>query len=183
MGPALRSWGVRCLEGFDPAHLDPRPDLVIIGNVCRRDNPLARAAIDGGLRYTDMAHALAEHVLEGRAPLVVAGTHGKTTTTAMAAWLLHDTGREPGFLIGGLPKNFDRSFALGSARRRLPSSGESVLGANRAPPFVLEGDEYDTAPRSPSSPPSSTTTSTSMRAKRTTSRPLRASSSGCPPTV
>lgn len=145
MGPALRSWGVRCLEGFDPAHLDPRPDLVIIGNVCRRDNPLARAAIDGGLRYTDMAHALAEHVLEGRAPLVVAGTHGKTTTTAMAAWLLHDTGREPGFLIGGLPKNFDRSFALGSARRRLPSSGESVLGVNRAPPFVLEGDEYDTA--------------------------------------
>jgi UDP-N-acetylmuramate: L-alanyl-gamma-D-glutamyl-meso-diaminopimelate ligase len=145
MGPALRSWGVRCLDGFDPAHLEPTPDLVVIGNVCRRDNPLARAAIDGGLRYTDMAHALAEHILDGRAPLVVAGTHGKTTTTAMAAWLLQDTGREPGFLVGGLPKNFDRSFSLGSTRRRLPSSGDAVMGANRAPPFVLEGDEYDTA--------------------------------------
>ena len=145
MGPALKSWGVRCMEGFDPSHLDPRPDLVVIGNVCRRDNPLARAAIDGGLRYTDMAHALAEHILDGRAPLVVAGTHGKTTTTALAAWLLQDTGREPGFLVGGLPKNFDRSFSLGSARRKLPSSGETVLGVHRAPPFVLEGDEYDTA--------------------------------------
>jgi UDP-N-acetylmuramate: L-alanyl-gamma-D-glutamyl-meso-diaminopimelate ligase len=145
MGPALKSWGVRCLEGFDPSHIEPRPDLVVIGNVCRRDNPLARAAIDGGLRYTDMAHGLAEYILEGRSPLVVAGTHGKTTTTAMAAWLLHDTGREPGFLVGGLPKNFERSFSLGSTRRKLPASGETVLGVHRAPPFVVEGDEYDTA--------------------------------------
>ena len=138
MGPALRSWGVRCLDGFDPSHLEPRPDLVVIGNVCRRDNPLARAAIDGGLAYTDMAHALATHVLEGRAPLVVAGTHGKTTTTALCAWLLHDTGREPGFLIGGLPRNFDRSFRLGATRRRLAASGESVMGVSRATPFVVE---------------------------------------------
>jgi len=145
MGPALRSWGVRCLDGFDPAHLDPRPDLVVIGNVCRRDNPQARAAIDGGLPYTDMAHALADHVLAGRSPLVVAGTHGKTTTTAMAAWLLHDTGREPGFLVGGLPKNFDRSFQLGATKRRLAASGEAVMGVSRSPAFVVEGDEYDTA--------------------------------------
>lgn len=145
MGPALRSWGVRCLDGFDPAHLSPRPDLVVIGNVCRRDNPLARAAIDGGLPYTDMAHALGEHVLAGRAPLVVAGTHGKTTTTAMAAHLLHETGRDPGFLIGGLPKNFDRSFRLNAAVRRLAASGEAVMGVSRAAPFVVEGDEYDTA--------------------------------------
>ena len=143
MGPALVRWGVRCLEGFDPAHLEPRPDLVVIGNVCRRDNPLARAAIDGGIPYTDMAHALADHVLVGRSPLVVAGTHGKTTTTAMAAWLLAETERDPGFLVGGLPKNFDASFRLGKrARRLVDPAGGAVL---RAPPFVVEGDEYDTA--------------------------------------
>lgn len=144
MGPALASWGVRCFHGFDPAHLDPRPDLVVIGNVCRKENLLARAAIDGGLRYTDMAHGLAEHILEGRSPLVVAGTHGKTTTTAIAAWLLHDAGRNPGFLIGGLPKNFEQSFALGETRRRLQAVDGAVFG-HRASPFVVEGDEYDTA--------------------------------------
>jgi UDP-N-acetylmuramate: L-alanyl-gamma-D-glutamyl-meso-diaminopimelate ligase len=143
MGPALERWGVKCMKGFDPGHLEPRPDLVVIGNVCRKDNPLARAAIDGGLTYTDMAHALADHVLGGRAPLVVAGTHGKTTTTAMAAWLLHEAGRDPGFLVGGLPKNFDGSFRLGSSGRKLvdPAGGAAL----RRAPFVVEGDEYDTA--------------------------------------
>jgi UDP-N-acetylmuramate: L-alanyl-gamma-D-glutamyl-meso-diaminopimelate ligase len=145
MGPALKSWGVRCLEGFDPAHLDPRPDLVVIGNVCRRDNPEARAAIDGGIPYTDMAHALGDHVLRGRSPLVVAGTHGKTTTTAMAAFLLDRGGLEPGFLVGGMPKNFERSFRLNRPTRRLAASGESVMGVSRGAPFVVEGDEYDTA--------------------------------------
>lgn len=144
MGPALASWGVKLMQGFDPAHLDPRPDLVVIGNVCRRDNPLARAAIDGGLAYTDMAHALGEHVLKGRSPLVVAGTHGKTTTTAMASFLLHEAGLEPGFLIGGLPKNFDRSFKLTRASRRLQLDG-GPGGNGRKTPFVVEGDEYDTA--------------------------------------
>src|SRR5262249_3847616 len=126
------------MSGFDPKHLDPRPDLVVIGNVCRKDNPLARAAIDGGLPYTDIAHALAAHVLKGRSPLVVGGTHGKTTTTALAAHLLNEVGLDAGFLIGGIPKGLDRSFRLPKTPRRLGQ-------VDRKPPFVVEGDEYDTA--------------------------------------
>jgi UDP-N-acetylmuramate: L-alanyl-gamma-D-glutamyl-meso-diaminopimelate ligase len=143
VGPLLERWGVACRRGYDPAHLEPAPDLVVIGNVCRRDNPLARAAIDRGLAYRDMAHALAELVLEGTSPLVVAGTHGKTTTSAAAAWLLDGAGRAPGFLVGGVPKNFGAGFRA-PPRRRLPRAGEGE-GARRAPPFVVEGDEYDSA--------------------------------------
>jgi UDP-N-acetylmuramate: L-alanyl-gamma-D-glutamyl-meso-diaminopimelate ligase len=153
MGPALERWGIALMTGFDPAHLDEaRPDLVVIGNVCRPTNPEASHARASGLRTTTMAHALAEHILEGTSPLVVGGTHGKTTTTAIAAWLLHAAGRDPGFLIGGIPKNFDQSFRLGAARapRRLPLAGgasnTSTAGSStRDPPFVVEGDEYDTA--------------------------------------
>ncbi len=150
MGPALERWGVRLMTGFDPAHLEPKPDLVVVGNVCRPHNPEARAAIDGGLAVTTMAHALADHILKGTSPLVVGGTHGKTTTSAMAAWLLHEAGKDPGFLIGGLPKNFDTSFRLprAGAKLRLPAVGPADeapgLGARRTP-FVVEGDEYDTA--------------------------------------
>ena len=142
MGPALESWGVRCLKGFDPAHLEPAPDLTIIGNVCRKDNPEVVAVIERGLRYTHIAGALGEFVLDRCSPLVVAGTHGKTTTTAMAAHLLEACGFAPGFLIGGLPKNFPRSF-------RAPKPGKPRLALGdkpaRKPPFVIEGDEYDTA--------------------------------------
>jgi len=148
MGPALERWGIRLMTGFDPAHLTPRPDLVVIGNVCRPWNPEAKAAREGGLRTTTMAHALAEHILEGTSPLVVAGTHGKTTTSALAAFLLHQAERDPGFLIGGIPKNFDTSFRLAShgARPRLPVAGRDAgPGAQRRTPFVVEGDEYDTA--------------------------------------
>jgi UDP-N-acetylmuramate: L-alanyl-gamma-D-glutamyl-meso-diaminopimelate ligase len=143
IGPALAEWGVKTRLGFDPAHLSPPPDLVVIGNVCRPHNPEARAAIDGGLPYTHIAGALDRFVLEGTSPLVVAGTHGKTTTTALAAWLLESTGFRPGFLIGGLPKNFPRGFRAPRREneRRLPT-GDKPL---RRPPFVIEGDEYDTA--------------------------------------
>jgi UDP-N-acetylmuramate: L-alanyl-gamma-D-glutamyl-meso-diaminopimelate ligase len=141
MGPALDSWGVRCVQGFSPENLEPRPDLVVVGNVCRRDNPEARAAIDGGLEYTHIAGALQRFVLSRSRPLVVAGTHGKTTTTSMAAWLLEAAGQSPGFLVGGIPKNFDRGFRAPKAR--LPVAGEP--GAAAKPPFVIEGDEYDTA--------------------------------------
>ncbi len=158
MGPALRAWGVRCLEGFDPKHLDPKPDLVVIGNVCRPTNPEAKAARDGGLNVTTMAHALADHMLPGTSPLVVAGTHGKTTTSALCAFLLHHAGRDPGFLIGGLPKDFAESFRLAGqdGRKSLPRDGRQSLPlvgegtplqgtALRRTPFVIEGDEYDTA--------------------------------------
>jgi UDP-N-acetylmuramate: L-alanyl-gamma-D-glutamyl-meso-diaminopimelate ligase len=165
MGPALRRWGVRLMEGFRAEHLqagfraeplepgfraDP-PDLVVIGNVCRANNPEARAAIDGGMRVTTMAHALAEHLLPGTSPLVVGGTHGKTTTSTMCAWLLHEAGRDPGFVIGGLPMNFEESFRLpaaGAPGRRLPlapGDGGVAVGNARRTPFVVEGDEYDTA--------------------------------------
>ncbi|MET0792069.1 MAG: Mur ligase family protein [Polyangiaceae bacterium] len=142
MGPALEAWGVRCLPGFDPRNLEPAPDLTIIGNVCRKDNPEVVAVIARGLRYTHIAGALSEFVLDACSPLVVAGTHGKTTTTAMAAHLLEACGFAPGFLIGGLPKNFPHSF-------RAPRVGKPRLALGdrptRKPPFVIEGDEYDTA--------------------------------------
>jgi len=145
MGPALRRWGIRLMEGFDPKNLEPRPDLVVIGNVCRPHNPEARAAFDAGIPTKSMPHALAELLLARRSPLVVGGTHGKTTTSALSAWLLHEAGRDPGFLIGGLPKNFDASFRVpGDAAGRLPLvTGEGL--SRRKTPFVIEGDEYDTA--------------------------------------
>ncbi len=162
IGPELERWGVKCLRGFDPEHLVPRPDLVVVGNVCRRDNVEARAAIDGGLSVTTMAHALVDQVIEpgGFSPLVVAGTHGKTTTSAMAAWLLDAAGKSPGFFIGGLPKNFVSSFRLPPSAPlsapgfRLPVTPESdearaafvqEQARFQRVPFVVEGDEYDTA--------------------------------------
>ena len=144
MGPALERWGITLHQGFDPAHLVPRPDLVVVGNVCRSHNPEARAAIDGGLRVTTMAHALADHMLPGTAPLVVAGTHGKTTTSTLCAWLLAEAGLAPGFLVGGLPCNFEHSFRLAGAGAS-PTAPAARGGAARATPFVIEGDEYDTA--------------------------------------
>ncbi|HEY6077953.1 MAG TPA: Mur ligase family protein [Polyangiaceae bacterium] len=143
IGPALTEWGVETRVGFDAGNLEPSPDLVVIGNVCRPHNPEARAAIDGGLPYTHIAGALDRFVLAGTSPLVVAGTHGKTTTSALAAWLLESSGLSPGFLIGGLPKNFARSFRAPrrEAERRLPSGDRPP----RRVPFVIEGDEYDTA--------------------------------------
>lgn len=143
MGPALERWGIRLMEGFDPKHLEPAPDLVVIGNVCRSTNVEARAAIDGGMRYASMAHTLGELVLDGRSPLVVGGTHGKTTTSAMCAHILSVAGLEPGFLIGGLPKNFDASFKMPGPRKLALASAPSSL--RRKSPFVVEGDEYDTA--------------------------------------
>jgi UDP-N-acetylmuramate: L-alanyl-gamma-D-glutamyl-meso-diaminopimelate ligase len=140
IGPALQEWGVRTLRGFDQRHLEPPPELVVIGNVCRSDNPEARHAIDSGISYAHIASALERFVLPGTSPLVVAGTHGKTTTASLATWLLDQAGQRPGFLIGGLPKNFPRSFRAPQLERRLPA-----YPALRRAPFVLEGDEYDTA--------------------------------------
>jgi UDP-N-acetylmuramate: L-alanyl-gamma-D-glutamyl-meso-diaminopimelate ligase len=160
IGPELERWGVRTLPGFDAAHLEPRPDLVIVGNVCRKDNVEARAAMDLGIAVTTMPHALVDLVITPGAfsPLVVAGTHGKTTTSAMAAWLLEAAGKHPGFFIGGLPKNFATSFrappsSAAPARALAMTSDQdearaAYVGAEsrfRRVPFVIEGDEYDTA--------------------------------------
>lgn len=129
VGPQLAALGVDTKKGYLATHLADTPDLVVIGNVCRRDNPEARAAIDQGLSYTSMAGAIETHFLHDRQSFVVAGTHGKTTTTSLLSFLLDSIGREPGFFIGATPANFDVSARLGAAKG----------------PFVLEGDEYDSA--------------------------------------
>jgi len=129
MGPALEKLGVETLPGWDPANLDPAPDLVVVGNVCRPDNPEARAAFDAGLKTCSFPDAMERLFLPERRSLVVAGTHGKTTTTSLLAFLLDDAGLAPGFLIGGVPVDFDRP-----ARLAVPRA-----------PFVVEGDEYDSA--------------------------------------
>lgn len=129
MSTMLERLQIPVYEGFSADHVASRPDLVVIGNVCTKDNPEARAAIDGGLTYRSLPDALAEHFCAGRRTLVVAGTHGKTTTSSLASWLLQAAGRSPGFLIGGIPRNFGVSFQLGDTDTE----------------FVIEGDEYDTA--------------------------------------
>ena len=132
MSDQLRALGIELIEGYDPAQLSIRPDLFVVGNVVTRGNPLMEAILDAGLPYTSGPQWLAEQVLRGRHVLAVAGTHGKTTTTAMLTWILDDAGRTPGFLVGGVPDNFGISARLGS----------SVEGE---PLFVIEADEYDTA--------------------------------------
>ncbi len=128
MSTLLARNGIEPLVGYDPSHLEPAPDLVVVGNAVPRSNIEAQATEALGLEYVSMPQALYRFFLADRRPLVVAGTHGKTTTTALAAWVYRAVGRDPGFLIGGIPKNFDQSFALGSGER-----------------FIVEGDEYNAA--------------------------------------
>ena len=128
MSTQLEAAGIGLTEGWDPAQLDPEPDMVVIGNAMSRGNPVVEAVLARGLRYTSGPQWLAEHVLHGRWVLGVAGTHGKTTTAAMLAWILEDVGLAPGFLIGGVPRNFGVSARVGEL-----------------PFFVVEADEYDTA--------------------------------------
>ena len=129
VGPYLEGLGIQCLEGWQSSNLAANPNLVVVGNVCRRDNPEAQEAMTRGLPTVSMPGALAEHVLSRRKPLVIAGTHGKTTTSTLLAYLLQQAGTDAGFFIGGIPLNFERSSRLGTE------------GA----PFVIEGDEYDSA--------------------------------------
>ncbi|MEE8412359.1 MAG: UDP-N-acetylmuramate:L-alanyl-gamma-D-glutamyl-meso-diaminopimelate ligase [Acidobacteriota bacterium] len=124
----LADLGVTVYEGFDAAHLDPAPDLVVVGNAISRGNAEVEAVLDGRLRYTSMPRLIHDRFLIGRHSIVIAGTHGKTTTASMLAAVLTHAGREPGYLIGGLPHDLERPFAIGTG-----------------PAFVIEGDEYDTA--------------------------------------
>ncbi len=130
MSTLLAAADIEPLEGYDPAHLErsPRPDLVIVGNAVPRHNPEASAVERLDLPRASMPEALARFFLDGRRPLVVAGTHGKTTTTALSAWIWTQAGADPGYLIGGLPLNLDRSFHIGTGSR-----------------FIIEGDEYNAA--------------------------------------
>ncbi len=142
IGPWLESADVTLLRGYQADHLPAAGSsesdglLVVVGNAIRRDNAEAVAADERKLSRTSMSGALREHFLAGRRALVVAGTHGKTTTSAMCAWLLDQTNKEPGYFIGGLPKNFPSGAALGRTTR-------SLLGKGEPAPFVVEGDEYD----------------------------------------
>ena len=128
MSTQLQAEGIALVEGWDTQQLDLAPDLFVVGNVVSRGNPLMEAILDRGLPYTSGPQWLAENVLAGKWVLAVAGTHGKTTTSAMLAWILEDAGLAPGFLIGGVPNDFGVSARL----------TESNF-------FVIEADEYDTA--------------------------------------
>lgn len=128
MSTQLQSLGIELIEGYEPAQLEPSPDAVLVGNVMTRGQPVIESLLDRGLPYSSGPEWLAREVLHDRWVLAVAGTHGKTTTSSMLAWILDRAGLAPGFLIGGVPADFGTSARLG---------GGSF--------FVIEADEYDTA--------------------------------------
>lgn len=128
MSTQLEALGIRLMEGYAAGHLQPAPDLVVVGNAMTRGNPAIEYMLDERLRYVSGPQWLGETLLPGREVLAVAGTHGKTTTTSLLAHLLESGGMAPGFLVGGVPGNFGVSARLGEGR-----------------PFVIEADEYDTA--------------------------------------
>ncbi|MBP6751566.1 MAG: UDP-N-acetylmuramate:L-alanyl-gamma-D-glutamyl-meso-diaminopimelate ligase, partial [Alicycliphilus sp.] len=142
MSDQLRALGIELIEGYGAEQLALAPDMFVVGNVVSRARladgspkfPLMEAILDAGAPYTSGPQWLAEQVLTGRHVLAVAGTHGKTTTTSMLAWILECAGLAPGFLVGGVPMNFGISARLGS-----------LAAGQERPLFVIEADEYDTA--------------------------------------
>ncbi|RJG05104.1 UDP-N-acetylmuramate:L-alanyl-gamma-D-glutamyl-meso-diaminopimelate ligase [Noviherbaspirillum cavernae] len=132
MSTQLEAQGIELIEGFSPDQIGLQPDLFVIGNVVSRGNPLMEEILNRGLPYVSGPQWIGEHILHDKWVLAVAGTHGKTTTSSMLAWLLEDAGYHPGFLIGGVPMNFGISARLSGTQ-----AGSSF--------FVIEADEYDTA--------------------------------------
>ncbi len=128
MSTQLQELGIELVEGYEAGQLNPAPDCVVVGNVMTRGIPVVEALLDSGIEYTSGPEWLARHVLADRWVLAASGTHGKTTTASLLAWILEDAGLAPGFLIGGIPANFGVSARLGGS-----------------PFFVVEADEYDTA--------------------------------------
>ena len=129
MSTQLESHGIKLIEGYDPSQIELKPDIFVIGNVVSRGNPLMEEILNRNLQYISAPQWLSENVLKDKWVLAVSGTHGKTTTSSMLAWILEYAGMKPGFLIGGIPENFSVSARL--------SSDSSF--------FVIEADEYDTA--------------------------------------
>ena len=128
MSTQLQELGIDFIQGYGAEQLDLRPDIVVVGNALSRGSPVVEAMLDRGMAYTSGPQWLAEQVLREKHVIAVAGTHGKTTTTAMLTWILEEAGLAPGFLVGGVPSNFDSTARLG-----------------KGPYFVIEADEYDTA--------------------------------------
>jgi UDP-N-acetylmuramate: L-alanyl-gamma-D-glutamyl-meso-diaminopimelate ligase len=128
MSTQLEELGIEFIQGYGAEQLDLRPDIVVVGNALSRGSPVVEAMLDRGMAYTSGPQWLAEQVLRERHVIAVAGTHGKTTTTAMLTWILEEAGLAPGFLVGGVPSNFDSTARLGKGSF-----------------FVIEADEYDTA--------------------------------------
>jgi UDP-N-acetylmuramate: L-alanyl-gamma-D-glutamyl-meso-diaminopimelate ligase len=128
MSTFLESLGISVAQPFAEANLDPRPDLVVVGNALSRGNVELERVLDQRIPFSSLPQILHDEFLVGKEVLVVAGTHGKTTTTSMLAWIFESAGLQPSFLIGGIAENFSRSFGLGEGKH-----------------FILEGDEYDTA--------------------------------------
>jgi UDP-N-acetylmuramate: L-alanyl-gamma-D-glutamyl-meso-diaminopimelate ligase len=128
MSDFLRGLGIPIAQPFDPKNLEPRPDLVVIGNAISRGNVELEYVLDHRLDFCSLPQLLHDEFLRGKEVIVVAGTHGKTTTTSMLSWIFHSAGLDPSFLIGGIAENFGSSFRLGKGKY-----------------FILEGDEYDTA--------------------------------------
>ena len=128
MSDFLAAQGITAFEGFDAAHLDPAPDLVIVGNVISRGNVEVEEVLDRRIAYMSLPEALREFLIRGKRSIVLTGTHGKTTTSSMLSWIFEKADRRPSFMIGGIPNNFGRGYQLGA--------GED---------FIIEGDEYDSA--------------------------------------
>src|SRR5665647_3984897 len=128
MSTQLEAQGIELIQGFGPEQTGLNPDLYVIGNVVSRGNALVEEILNRSLPYTSGPQWIGEHILRNKWVLAVAGTHGKTTTSAMLAWILEDAGKRPGFLVGGVPRNFGISARLTDSRF-----------------FVIEADEYDTA--------------------------------------
>ncbi len=128
MSTFLDKIGINVNIGYDEQHLEPPPDLVVVGNAMSRGNPEVEAVLEKKLNYISLPVALKEFFIRGKYSCVVTGTHGKTTTSSILAWVLESAGRDPGFFIGGIPENFGRGFKVGKGDH-----------------FVSEGDEYDSA--------------------------------------
>lgn len=128
MSTQIESLGIKIMKGYKAENLHPKPDFVIVGNVISANNEEAQEVMKLGIPYTSLAKAMGEFIIENRESVVISGTHGKTTTTSMMSWVAENAGVKPGFLIGGIPKNFSQSF-------KNPAGNY----------FIIEGDEYDTA--------------------------------------